>query len=204
MHTRRSTRLYPKFCAESPSTPPPPRPPGPQFTPPAPALDRQRHGQSRPDPAGQRSQRGGPGRLGLGRAGVLYGARVSCPSAGREVRRAVLRCHSPPRALRRRLAVGVRSRVGPPQSPHRAPGCRGCAQIPARPLPRPPRLPPPSRPARSGCPGARTCSRRAGLGCTASAAGGLREGRDRAGRERRILERRRSSSARGGRGRRES
>lgn len=217
MHTRRSTRLYPKFCAESPSTPAsrllrarPARSSHPLLLP----LTANATGQSRPDPAGQRSQRGGPERLGLGGAGVLYGAPVACPSAGREVRRAVLCCHSPPRALSGRLAVGVRSRVGPPQSPHAGAQSSGLPRVcadpgPAAASPSPAPAPFPARlparpPARSGYPGARTCSRRAGLGCTAPAAGGLREGRDRAGRERRILERRRSSSARGGRGRRES
>jgi hypothetical protein len=69
-----------------------------------------------------------------------------------------------------------------------------CLALPgSRPLPGPP-----AAAARAHVPA------RAAPGCTASAAGGLREGRDKAGRERRILERRRSSSARGGRGRRES
>lgn len=50
----------------------------------------------------------------------------------------------------------MRSRAGPPPSPtreHWDPGGQGCAPIPARPQPHPPRLPPPSRPARSGLPG---------------------------------------------------
>lgn len=62
---------------------------------------------------------------------------------------------------------------------HRAPGCRGCAQT--RPLPRPPRLPPPSRSARSGCPGARTCSRRAGLHRVGRWGARRRKGQGRAG-----------------------
>lgn len=138
MHTRRSTRLYPKFCAESPSTPAsrllrarPARSSHPLLLP----LTANATGQSRPDPAGQRSQRGGPERLGLGGAGVLYGAPVACPSAGREVRRAVLCCHSPPRALRGRLAVGVRSRVGPPQSPHAGAQSSGLPRVCADPGP---------------------------------------------------------------------
>lgn len=64
---------------------------------------------------------------------------------------------------------------------HRAPGGRGCAQILARPLPRPPRLPPPSRSARCGCPGARTCSRRAGLHRVGRWGAPRRKGQGRAG-----------------------
>lgn len=117
---------------------------------------------------------------------MRYGARVACPSTGREVRRAVLRCHSPPRALRRRLAVGVRSRAGPPQSPHA--GSQGsrrprvCAEpgpAAASPSPAPAPFPcPPAAAARAHVPA------RSVPGCTASAAGGLRGGRDRAGWER--------------------
>lgn len=64
---------------------------------------------------------------------MLHGAPVACPSAGREVRRAVLRCHSPPRALRRRFVVGVRSSVGPPQSPHAGAQSSGLPRVCADP-----------------------------------------------------------------------
>ncbi|XP_032758512.1 bcl-2-binding component 3, isoforms 3/4-like [Rattus rattus] len=110
-----------------------------------------------------------------------WGAPDACPSLGREVRRAVLRSHSPPQALRRRLAVGVRSRVRPPQSPHAGAQGSGLPRVCADPCsaaasPSPAPAPFPARPQR--LPG-RTyllAPRRAAPGCTASAAGGLGEG----------------------------
>lgn len=195
----------PRGKPQSPGLPPPPRLPARSSHPLLLPLTDNATGQSRPDPAGQRSQRGGPGRLGSAGPACarVPGSRVLLPAA----RSGELSFAATPRlgpcAGGSRLAYGavpglpsLRTRE------HRAPGGRGCARIPARPPPRPPWLPPPFLPARSGCPGARTCSRRAGLHRVGRWGAPRRKGQGRAGAG--ILERRRSSSARGGRGRPES
>ena len=86
-----STLLYPKFRAESPSTPTArrtPAPASPQLTPPAPALDHKRRwagpGRTGPSGAGSQAARrpGGPRRPGSAKTGVRPGPLASCPSAG--------------------------------------------------------------------------------------------------------------------------
>lgn len=188
MHTRRSTLLYPKFRAESPS----PGPPAslalacPQFTPPAPALDRQRHGPQQACLTRPVRARSGAARRAWARRGrralwcpgrVSFGGprgQASCPSlplpasgpepAARD--RRAEPCGVSPVSARRstelRAAEGLRrSRPG-----------RRLALPGSRPLPGPP----------AAAAGAHVPAH-AALGCTASAAGGLRDGWDRARRE---------------------
>lgn len=195
----------PRGKPQSPGLPPPPRPPARSSHPLLLPLTTNATGQTRPDPAGQQSQRDGPGSLSS--AG---------PACARVPGSRVLR----PAARSGELSFAATPRLGPCAGGSRlacgaVPGlpvsARGITELPAAEGVRGSRpgrrlALPGSRPlsllARSGCPGARTCSLRAGLHRVGHWGAPRKKGQGRVGAG--IMERRRSSSARGGRGRPES